>query len=94
MSKRERFGLLAKIESYCLLCLELGLETAFAKSDNKKFVLDKLLIKIEILKKLVRLSWNLKIIEQVKYLDFEQQLQTISKMTAGWQKYLDQKSRD
>jgi len=92
--KRDRFGLLAKIEDYCLVCLELGIESTFTKTKTKSPILDKLQIKIEILKRLIRLGWNLKIIEQNKYLEFETELQTISKMTVGWLKYLDQKSRD
>ncbi|KKS88473.1 MAG: hypothetical protein UV64_C0022G0008 [Parcubacteria group bacterium GW2011_GWC1_43_11b] len=92
--KRDRFGLLARIENYCLACLELSLEATFTKSQNKSFILDKLQIKIEIIKRLARLGWNLKIIEQAKYLELETRLQTISKMTTGWLKYLDQKSRN
>ena len=74
--------------------MELSLEATFTKPQNKSFILDKLQIKIEIIKRLARLGWNLKIIEQDEYLEFETQLQTISKMTTGWLKYLDQKSRD
>jgi len=74
--------------------LELSLEATFTKSQNKSFILDKLQIKIEIIKRLARLGWNLKIIEQAKYLELETRLQTISKMTTGWLKYLDQKSRN
>jgi hypothetical protein len=91
--KRDRFGLLTKIENFCLICLELGLEATFAKPFNKTFILDKLQIKIEILKRLFRLSCDINIIEQNQYLGFETQLQLISKMTTGWLKYLNQKSR-
>ena len=85
---------MAKIENYCLTCLELGLEATFTKTQNKTLILEKLQIKIEILKRFTRLGWELKIIDQDKYLEFEAQLQTISKMTTGWLKYLDQKSRN
>ena len=77
-----------------MVCLEFGLEATFAKAQNKTFILEKLQIRIEILKRFARLGWELKIIDQDKYLEFETQLQTISKMTTGWLKYLDQKSRD
>ncbi|MCX6712226.1 MAG: four helix bundle protein [Candidatus Vogelbacteria bacterium] len=72
----------------------MGLEATFAKPPTKPFILDKLQIKIETLKRLIRLSLDLNIIEQNRYLELETQLQIISKMTTGWQKYLNQKSRD
>jgi len=92
-SKQDRFGLLAKTELLILNCLELSLEATYSRPDDKIRILNRLQIKIEVFKRLARLAGDLKIIEQAQYLSLAQQGITISKMTAGWLKYLDQKNR-
>ncbi len=86
--KRHRFGLQAKIESLCLEVLNLAITAAFEIKENKKPFLESARVKIEILKRLIRTENELNIIETKIYLDLEQRLQEISKMTNGWIKYL------
>ena len=45
-------------------------------------------IKIEVLKRLIRIAHELSIIDRKKYIILESDLQEISKMTNGWIKYL------
>ena len=63
--------------------------TASLEIKNNKFpILNLARIKIEILKRLIRITYELNIIENKNYLDLEFDLQEISRMTNGWIKYL------
>jgi thermostable 8-oxoguanine DNA glycosylase len=46
---------------------------------------------IEILKHLVRLEYETKIISSKKYLDIEERLVELSKMSLGWERHTKQK---
>jgi len=55
---------------------------------NKLPALNSARIKIEVLKRLLRIVYELKLIEIKKYIELESELREISKMTNGWIKYL------
>ena len=86
--KRDRYGIFAKIENFSLELVSLILNAAFETKSNKYTLLNTARIKIEVLKRLIRMSLELTIIDQSKYLRFEAVLQEISKMTNGWINYL------
>ena len=56
--------------------------------ENKTHVLNSARIKIEVLKRLIRITQELDIIKKREYINLELDLQEISKMTNGWIKYL------
>lgn len=82
-----------KAENLCLNMLGIGIDAAFTQKERKRFLLHELRVDVETLKQLVRLMQDLEIIESSAYIFFEEQLQEISKMTAGWIKYLDTEKR-
>ncbi|MBI2053938.1 MAG: four helix bundle protein [Candidatus Staskawiczbacteria bacterium] len=86
--KKDRFGIFARIETFCLDILILTIESALQTKNNKLQLLNLTRIKIETLKKLIRIANELKIIEDKKYIELEFDLQEISKMINGWIKYL------
>jgi len=86
--KKDRFGIYLKIENLCLEIIDSTITAALEIRNNKLPILNAARIKIEILKRLIRVTFELKIIENKKYLDLESDLQEISKMTNGWRKYL------
>ncbi len=88
--KRDRFGIFAKIETVSLMLVELVITATFESKNQKLPSLNTARIKIELLKRLLRIANELNIIEQKKYIYLESQLQEISKMTNGWIKYLEQ----
>jgi len=88
ISKRDRFGIYSKIESLCLEAVDLMINASLEARINKLLILNKARIKIEVLKKLIRISSELRIIENKHYINLESDLQEISKMTNGWIKYL------
>lgn len=87
--KKDRFGIFLKIENLCLEILNSAIAAAVEIKINKLPLLKHARIKIEILKRLFRVVYDLKIIESKKYINIELDLQEISKMTNGWIKYLN-----
>ena len=87
--KRDHFGIHQKIENITLDLLELIISAALQDKNSKLMPLNSARIKIEILKRLIRISNNLKIIENKKYIQIENDLIEISKMISGWIKYLN-----
>ena len=77
-----------KIENACLEIINLTLLASLESNPNKLPPLNSARIKIEILKRLFRITNELNIIETKRYIDIELSLQEISKMTNGWIKYL------
>lgn len=90
LSKRDKLGIFAKIESLCLDILNLVIEAALLQKQEKIPPVKKIKLKIEILKHLIRASHELNIIDSTKYINLEEKLVEISKMTTGWLKYLTQ----
>ena len=71
-----------------LECLDLFIKTALSIRENKLAILVEARVKIGILKQMIRLSKEIGVINNKKYLTFEEKLQEISKMATGWTKYL------
>ena len=85
--KHERYSIGEKIEGAILESLENVLATTIAtKYEKEKFLL-RLGVKIDLLKILFRLSFNLKFIEFKDYLEIEKRLNELGKMAGGWIKY-------
>lgn len=87
LPKGDKLGIFAKIENNCLELFEQTIAAAFETKGMKLPTLSRARIKIETLKRLVRIGAELKIVQQKDYLALESQLQEISKMTNGWIKY-------
>jgi len=90
LPKKDRFGIYLKIENICLEIMDFTITSSFEAKNNKFVILNSARIKIEVLKRLFRVAYELNIIENKKYINIELDLQEISKMTNGWIKYLRQ----
>ena len=88
MSKRDKLGIYLKIENICLETVQLIIIASLESKTTKVPTLNTARIKIELLKRLIRISNELDIVSNDKYLETESDLQEISKMTNGWIKYL------
>ncbi|MDP3764650.1 MAG: four helix bundle protein [bacterium] len=93
ISKRDKFGIWLKIENSCLETLYLIIKASFAHKSTKLPPLNSARIEIEVLKRLLRITHELLIIQDKTYLKLESDLQEISKMTNGWIKYETQKEQ-
>lgn len=88
LPKKDRFGIYLKIENVILEIINLTIAASLETKINKLSILNLARIKIETLKRLLRIVYELKLIESRKYIGLESELQEISKMTNGWIKYL------
>jgi len=92
LAKRDRYGIYLKIESACLDALTLSIEAALLSRQRKTAVLEMLKIKIELLKQLVRIAHEIRVIEQKRYIALSADLVEASKMVSGWLKYINANS--
>lgn len=88
--KKDRYGIGLKIENIFIEAMVLIIEACFEEKSNKLLILKSVRMKIEVLKRLIRILNELKILKYKKYLELTIDLQEISKMTNGWIKYLKQ----
>lgn len=84
LPKHDRFVIGKNIENESLDCLKIMIEAALSPKDLKRDIIQKSRIKIEVLKKLITLLEELKIIDYKKCMNLQNQLQEISKMAFGW----------
>ena len=68
--------------------IELLIGAESAKKDWKSPLVEKASAKLSLLKILIRLSADLKIIDRAKYIKLQEQLQEIGRMLGGWLKSL------
>lgn len=68
--------------------MDLLISASLETKSNKSRVLSNARTKVEIIKRLIRLTNDLKIVDTKKYIDIESELQEISRMINGWIKYL------
>jgi hypothetical protein len=81
----------AEIEKKSLYLLEIGIKASLETSNQKQVIIREMRTSIEILKHLVRLEYETKIISSKKYLDIEERLVELSKMSLGWERHTKQK---
>jgi len=91
--KKDKFGIWLKIENICLDLMSLIIAASLESKVNKLPILNSTRIKIESLKRLIRICRELNIIDDKIYIIIESSLQEISKMTNGWIRYLLKKSQ-
>jgi hypothetical protein len=68
--------------------LILSIEASLSERDGKPAIIRHLRVTAETIKYLVRVSHDLSVIDQKKYISLEERLIEISKMAAGWEKFI------
>lgn len=86
--KGDKYNLGNELKSFNLQILKLLIVAESAKRDWKQPLIEKASNKLGLLKILVRLAFDIKIIDQKKYLKLQEQLQEIGRMLEGWLKSL------
>lgn len=84
--KKDKYTLGSKCEMYILSVLELLIATGSASKNEKIVFIRKANIKFDTLKILIRLSNEIKMLDDKKYLALQKQIQEIGRMIGGWQK--------
>lgn len=88
LPKKSRVILSPKIEEQILELLEPIVRAEKAGTQSKLEYLNEASVNLDFLKILIRLLYELKVINQSKYLHFQTRLQEIGRMLGGWIKSL------
>jgi len=86
--KSEKYSLGQKIENLILEILEFLLKTVYSPKQEKLSFLKEIDTKVNLLKTLIRLAYEIKSIDNKKYLILQEKLQEIGKMIGGWIRYV------
>ncbi|MFA4880161.1 MAG: four helix bundle protein [Candidatus Doudnabacteria bacterium] len=87
--KKDKYTLGSKCEMYIIDTLELLLAAGSAPRIEKQTFLKKANIKFDALKIFIRLTNELGILDNKKYLALQHQIQEIGRMLGGWQRSLN-----
>lgn len=90
LTKRDKLGIHAEAESVALLTFRDIISASLSSKIQKRAVLERARISLEVLKHLVRTEHELKIIDQKAYFKIESLLIETSKQANGWLKYITQ----
>lgn len=82
--RQDRYTVGQKSANLSLEILELLLLASYKSKNEKSVYLERASAKLDVLKILLRLSFETKVINQQKYLSFENLLIEIGKMLGGW----------
>ena len=90
--KKYRYTLGAKIENYFLDTLELLFIATYLGKEQKLPYLQKAAGKLDLLKFFLQVAWELKALDNKKYILVSEQLNEIGKMLGGWRRGLELKT--
>lgn len=82
--KKERFSIGQKCEMLILEFLESLFEANSTRGRQRLILLQKLDNKLKIIKTMIRICFDVKALNQKKYIHCEEHLQEIGKMLGGW----------
>jgi hypothetical protein len=80
--KGDRYCLWKDVEQTCLQLVKLLL--TISHSSNKKLVLEQYSVQLNILRVLLRLAKDTKLIDVKKYATIQEKIDTIGRMLGGW----------
>jgi len=89
LTKRERFSIHKTTEEECLCALKLSIEAALERKGFKMGLVRGVSVQVEVLKHLVRSAHANGSIALPVYIEIQKRLQSISRMSSGWLKYLE-----
>ena len=90
--KKLRHTLGEKIDSYFLDTIELLLTASYLGKEQKLPYLQKAGNKLDILKFFLKIAWEIKAIDNKKYILLSEHLNEIGKMVGGWSKGLQKRN--
>lgn len=90
--KKSRYTLGEKIDNRFIEILELLFTATYQSVDEKLFTLERALSVIDTLKFLLKISWDLRILDDKKYAALSEGLHEIGRQTGGWKRGLGKKT--
>ena len=92
MPKLERFGIGKKIDQLFLQVLELSFSSSYLPPEQKIISLSRTISRLDVLKFMIQLAWESKLIPNEKYIELSKMLDEIGRMFGGWRKGLQNKT--
>lgn len=90
--KKSRYTLADKIDTRFLNVLELISIAAYQGGNEKVGTLDRAIMGIDVLKFLLRVAWELHILDDKKYKTLSEGMQEIGRQVGGWKKGMQKKT--
>ena len=90
--KQNRYTLGNKIDNVFLLAIEYCFLASYAGKDTKLVHLERCISRVDLLKLLLQLAWEIRALDTQKYTILSEQLQEVGRMLGGWRKGLEKKN--
>jgi hypothetical protein len=86
--KANRFTLGSKLDQVFIEAIEYCFYASYSHTEEKQVLLGKGIARVDVLKLLLQLAWEIKAIDTKKYAHLAESLAEIGKMLGGWKKQL------
>ncbi len=90
--KQNRYTLGNKTDEVFLLAIEYCFLASYAHKDTKLIHLERCISRVDLLKLLLQLAWEIRALDAKKYRVLGEQLQEVGRMLGGWKKGLEPKN--
>lgn len=90
--KQNRYTLGGKIDDVFLVAIEFSFLASYASKETKLIHLERCISRVDLLKLLLQLAWEIRALNNQKYIVLSEQLSEVGKMLGGWRKGLDTKT--
>jgi len=90
--KANRFTLGSKIDEIFLSSIEYCFLASYSKITEKIILLDRCISRVDLLKLLIELAWDIHALDNKKYAEISERLFEIGRMLGGWRRQLINKT--
>lgn len=88
--KNSRYTLGQKIDFLFLEVIENTMKAGYSSKIEKEIFLKRASVKLDLLKFFLQIAWQIKSLENKKYIRISEKLDEIGRMLGGWIKYLNE----
>ena len=92
--KQNRYTLGSRIDGVFLNSIEYAFLASYASKDTKIGLLDKTISRVDLLKLLLMLAWEIGALDNKKYAHLSEEFAEIGRMLGGWRKGLLSKKKN
>ncbi len=86
--KANRFTIGSKIDVLFLEAIEYAFLASYTHTEEKRLLLNKSISKVDLVKLLLQLAWEIKALDNKKYAHLAERFAEIGKMLGGWKRQL------
>lgn len=90
--KQNRYTLGNKIDDMFLVAIEYSFLASYANRDTKIIHLERCISRVDLLKLLLQLAWEIRALDNPKYIALSEHLAEVGRMLGGWRKGLETKN--